>query len=151
MTSLTVLATGPLATVQDHGRPGYADLGVPGSGGADRGALALANRLVGNAEWAAVVETTLGGFRARVDADVLVAVTGADTVVRHNGVPAGLAALLPHGAVRRGTQRSVAGTAAQGCACVRTFVSVRSDLRVRHCRGDSRLDRLDTQVQGAAR
>ena len=92
MTSLTVLATGPLATVQDHGRPGYADLGVPGSGGADRGALALANRLVGNAEWAAVVETTMGGFRARVDADALVAVTGADTVVRHNGVPAGLAA-----------------------------------------------------------
>ncbi|HCF3252881.1 TPA: hypothetical protein NIB94_003169, partial [Pseudomonas aeruginosa] len=27
---------------------------------------------------------------------------------------------------------------------------MRSDLRVRHCRGDSRLDRLDTQVQGAA-
>ncbi|WP_257394571.1 hypothetical protein, partial [Enterobacter hormaechei] len=54
------------------------------------------------------------------------------------------------GAVRRGTKHSVAGTAAQGCACVRTFVSVRSDLRVRHCRGDSRLDRLDTQVQGAA-
>ncbi|MCW5177358.1 gluzincin family metallopeptidase, partial [Burkholderia cenocepacia] len=36
---------------------------------------------------------------------------------------------------RRGTQRSGAGTAAQCCACVRTFVSVRSDLRVRHCRG----------------
>ncbi|MFT4397474.1 biotin-dependent carboxyltransferase family protein [Gordonia lacunae] len=94
MTSLTVLAPGPLATVQDAGRPGYAHLGVPRSGAADRAARALANRLVGNAESAAVVETTLGGLRIRVDADVLVSVTGADTVVRRNAIPAGLAAAL---------------------------------------------------------
>ncbi|MFE0748455.1 biotin-dependent carboxyltransferase family protein [Gordonia sp. NPDC058843] len=94
MTSLTVLTTGPLATIQDAGRPGYADLGVPCSGGADRAALALANRLVGNEESAATVETTLGGLRFRVDADLLVAVTGADTVVRRNGIPAGLAAAI---------------------------------------------------------
>ncbi len=36
---------------------------------------------------------------------------------------------------RRGTQRSAAGAAAQCCACVRTFVSMLSDLRVRHCHG----------------
>ncbi|ATD69908.1 MULTISPECIES: biotin-dependent carboxyltransferase family protein [Gordonia] len=94
MTTLTVLATGPLATFQDLGRHGYAHLGVPASGGADRGSLTLANRLVGNDESAATIETTLGGLRIRVEGDVLAVVTGADTSVRHNGVPVGLAATV---------------------------------------------------------
>ena len=68
---------GPRATVQDLGRPGYARLGVGRSGAADRGALRLANRLVGNPEGAAAVELTLGGLCARFHASVLVAVTGA--------------------------------------------------------------------------
>lgn len=68
---------GPRATVQDLGRPGYARLGVGRSGAADRGALRLANRLVGNPEGAAALELTLGGLRARFRAPALVAVTGA--------------------------------------------------------------------------
>ncbi|MEO9327112.1 5-oxoprolinase subunit C family protein [Gordonia aurantiaca] len=97
MTSVTVLATGPLATIQDLGRPGYAHLGVPGSGGADRGALRLANRLVGNRESAATIETTLGGLRVRADGELLTVVTGADAVVRVNGAPVGLdAAVVLH-------------------------------------------------------
>lgn len=48
--ALTVLHPGPLTTMQDLGRPGLADQGVPRSGAADRPALALANRLVGSAE-----------------------------------------------------------------------------------------------------
>ncbi|WP_373996238.1 biotin-dependent carboxyltransferase family protein [Streptomyces sp. 6-11-2] len=63
---LEVLAPGPLATVQDLGRPGWAHLGVPGSGAADRDSLALANRLVGNPQDAAGIETTFGGLRVRV-------------------------------------------------------------------------------------
>lgn len=68
---------GPRATVQDLGRPGYAQLGVGRSGAADRGALRLANRLVGNREGAAALELTLGGLRARFSEPALVAVTGA--------------------------------------------------------------------------
>ena len=68
---------GPRATVQDLGRPGYAQLGVGRSGAADRGALRLANRLVGNREGAAALELTLGGLRARFGGAALVAVTGA--------------------------------------------------------------------------
>ena len=45
---LTVLASGPLATVQDRGRLGWAAIGVTRSGAADPIAAALANRLVGN-------------------------------------------------------------------------------------------------------
>src|SRR3712207_8813010 len=47
---------GPRATVQDRGRPGWAAIGVPRSGAADRASADLANRLVGNDAAAATVE-----------------------------------------------------------------------------------------------
>ncbi|WP_151773253.1 biotin-dependent carboxyltransferase family protein [Streptomyces abyssomicinicus] len=75
--ALEVLATGPLATVQDLGRPGLAAVGVGLSGAADRGSLRLANRLVGNEEGAAGVEVTFGGLSVRARRAVTVAVTGA--------------------------------------------------------------------------
>jgi biotin-dependent carboxylase-like uncharacterized protein len=74
---IEVLRTGPLATVQDLGRPGHAALGVGLAGAADRRALRLANRLVGNPEDAAAIEITFGGFAARFDAFARVALAGA--------------------------------------------------------------------------
>ena len=53
--ALEVLATGPLATIQDLGRPGHAAWGVGASGAADRASLRLGNRLVGNPEDAGAV------------------------------------------------------------------------------------------------
>lgn len=79
MTTLEVLSTGPLAVVQDLGRPGFAHLGVTRSGAADRRAHALANRLVANPDDRATIEVAMGGFAARVHGgDVDIAVTGAD-------------------------------------------------------------------------
>lgn len=77
MRALEVLETGPLATVQDLGRPGQAALGVGLSGAADRAALRLANRLVGNADGCAAIELTLGGLVVRAHDDLVVALTGA--------------------------------------------------------------------------
>jgi biotin-dependent carboxylase-like uncharacterized protein len=82
--SLTVLATGPLTTVQDGGRPGQGALGVGRSGACDRTAARLANRLVGNDPGAAVLEATLGGLVVRAGADLVVATTGARCSVAHN-------------------------------------------------------------------
>ena len=79
--TLTVLDPGPCTTVQDRGRPGWAHLGVPRSGALDAAAAALANRLVGNREGAAVLETTLGGVSVRAGAAMTVAVTGAEAPV----------------------------------------------------------------------
>ncbi|MGC5017435.1 biotin-dependent carboxyltransferase family protein [Micromonospora sp. DT47] len=79
---IEVLRAGPLTTVQDLGRPGWAHLGVPRSGALDPAALALANRLVGNPESAAGLEITLTGCELRPSRAVTVAVTGADAVVR---------------------------------------------------------------------
>jgi biotin-dependent carboxylase-like uncharacterized protein len=75
--SITVLATGASTTLQDAGRPGQAALGVGRSGACDRGSYRLANRLVGNAEDAAVLEVTFGGLRLRADDRVMIATTGA--------------------------------------------------------------------------
>lgn len=90
MTTLEILSTGPLASVQDLGRPGLAHLGVTCSGAADRRSHALANRLVANpADWA-TIEITLGGFSARVyGGSVDVAFTGAECPTRVDRTPFG--------------------------------------------------------------
>jgi biotin-dependent carboxylase-like uncharacterized protein len=75
--ALTVLATGPLTTVQDAGRPGQASLGIGRSGSCDRTAAALANRLVGNPLGAAVLEVTFGGLEVRAETELTVVTTGA--------------------------------------------------------------------------
>jgi biotin-dependent carboxylase-like uncharacterized protein len=89
---LTVLAPGPLATIQDDGRPRWASIGVTRSGAADREAAALAGRLVGNDPAAAVIEATAGGLRVRAGRTLLVAVTGAPALVTVDGRPAPFAA-----------------------------------------------------------
>ena len=46
--AVKVLKPGLSTTVQDLGRPGYYNIGIPLSGGMDLYALAAANLLVGN-------------------------------------------------------------------------------------------------------
>ncbi len=89
MTDLVVITSGSLTTVQDLGRAGHGDLGVPLSGAADRRALQLANRLVGNTDRAAGLEVTLGGLRLRSRRRLLIAVTGAPADARIDGVDRG--------------------------------------------------------------
>ncbi len=85
---LLVVDPGPFTTVQDLGRPGWAHLGVPCSGAADRSAAAEANRLVGNRPGAAVLEATLAGPSLRMGDARMVAVTGARADIRVDGMPA---------------------------------------------------------------
>lgn len=77
MTTIEVISPGPLTTIQDLGRAGWAQIGVPRSGAADRQSLRLANRLVGNDEGAAALETTLAGPQLRFAGTATVALTGA--------------------------------------------------------------------------
>lgn len=80
--AIEVVKPGALTTIQDLGRPGFADLGIPRSGAADRGSLKLANRLVGNAEGAAALECTLIGPSLLLHDDALIAITGAEISAR---------------------------------------------------------------------
>lgn len=103
---------GSLTLIEDLGRPGCAHLAVPRSGAADRPACIRANRLVGNADDAAVLEMTLLGPRLRFDDDALIALTGADLDARLDGAPVWLekaitvraGQVLACGAARRGVR-----------------------------------------------
>ena len=77
MSEIQVVAAGPLTTVQDRGRPGWAHIGVPPSGAADPAAFERGNRIVGNDPQAAALEATLAGPRLRFTDAAVVAVTGA--------------------------------------------------------------------------
>ncbi|WP_435817554.1 biotin-dependent carboxyltransferase family protein [Micromonospora sediminicola] len=102
---IEVLRAGPLTTVQDQGRPGWAHLGVPRSGALDPDALRLANRLVGNPEHAAGLEITLTGCVLRVTRAVTVALTGAPADVLVEWPPTGPATVPGPVAVDRRTDR----------------------------------------------
>lgn len=74
---LRIRDAGLQTLVVDRGRPGLASLGVSASGAADSGALARANRAVGNASAAAALELSHGGFEADVLGDAVVVLSGA--------------------------------------------------------------------------
>lgn len=135
-----VLATGPLTTVQDLGRPGHAHLGVGRSGAADRGAFRLANRLVGNPESAAALEVTFGGLRVRAHGDLLVALTGAPCPAVVTG-PGGRTREIGHRSVERlpGGATLRLGTPARG---LRTYLAVRGGLDVPRVLGSRSTDVL---------
>ncbi|GHJ21737.1 biotin-dependent carboxyltransferase family protein [Streptomyces albus] len=98
---LETLRPGALTTVQDLGRAGHAHLGVPRSGALDMAAHRLANRLLGNPETAATLETTLTGCAVRVLRPTVAVVTGAPCPVTVAGRPApwGQPVRVPAGAV----------------------------------------------------
>jgi biotin-dependent carboxylase-like uncharacterized protein len=94
---IVVDRTWALALLEDLGRAGLASLGVSPSGAADRTALRLANRLVGNPEGAAAIECQLGGLQVTARALHWVAVTGAPTEVLVNGRGVGSHSSIPLG------------------------------------------------------
>jgi biotin-dependent carboxylase-like uncharacterized protein len=124
---IEVLAAGPLTTVQDRGRPGWAHLGVPPSGAVDSNALALGNRLVGNDTGAAALEATLSGPRLRFRAAALVAVTGAETEASDRPLEVGAGEVLELGGFLNG---------------VRAYVSVRGGIDVEPVLGSRSTDLL---------
>lgn len=74
---LAVLRAGMFDTLQDLGRIGFQELGMPTAGAMDPVALRLANALVGNAEVLAALEVSVLGPELRIEADsVRLAVVG---------------------------------------------------------------------------
>jgi biotin-dependent carboxylase-like uncharacterized protein len=135
MTHLEVIAPGPLTTVQDLGRPGYAAVGVPESGALDQAALRLANRLVGNPESAAGLEATFGGLDVRAHGPVHLACTGAPAELRLDGAPA------PFGASIRVSDGSRLGLGVPPTG-VRTVLAVRGGIAAPALVGSASTDLL---------
>ncbi|PXY29823.1 allophanate hydrolase [Prauserella coralliicola] len=87
MSGLIVHTGGLYTTVQDTGRDGYYEIGMPPSGAMDQFSYRAANLLVGNPEGAAALEATYIGPELEFTDDRLVAVTGADVPVTLGGEP----------------------------------------------------------------
>lgn len=88
--ALYVINPGALTTVQDLGRTGYQAFGMPCSGVMDPRSYNAANELVGNTGGEAALELTLFGGSYRLEADAILAVTGADMEPLLNGTPCGI-------------------------------------------------------------
>ncbi len=75
---LKVIAQGVYASVQDMGRFGYANVGVPIAGTMDHDSAKLANLILHNAIGDAVIEITLGGSSFQFLKDTVICISGAD-------------------------------------------------------------------------
>jgi biotin-dependent carboxylase-like uncharacterized protein len=120
--SLRVVAASAGTSVQGLERFGYSAVGVSPGGATDRGALRLANRLVGNPQDAAGIEVLLGGLVIEAGERTAVAVTGAAVTVSVNGRVTAFGAPL---ALQPGDRLALA-TPASG---LRSFVAVRGGVR----------------------
>ncbi|MDD9302963.1 MAG: biotin-dependent carboxyltransferase family protein [Desulfobacter sp.] len=87
MKALKIIAPGPFTTVQDRGRFGFQQFGVPPCGMLDKEAGDLANLLVGNDPDAAVLEFTFSGGQMEALDEFDISVTGGDMGLSINQNP----------------------------------------------------------------
>ena len=98
--AIEVIKPGLATTVQDAGRVGYYNIGIPLSGALDQYSFRAANLLVGNDENAAVLECALLGPELRFLDDAIIAVAGSTMTPKLDGVTAATNEAI---AVRAGT------------------------------------------------
>ena len=83
--AIKVRQPGLLTTVQDTGRFGQYDIGMPPSGAMDVFSYQVGNYLVGNEEGAAGLEITYFGPEIEFTQDAVIAITGAELPPKING------------------------------------------------------------------
>lgn len=74
------------STIQDMGRFGYQEFGVPYSGAMDSYAAKIVNLLLGNDVNAAVLEMTMTGPTLQFDCSTVVCISGAEMSAKLNGL-----------------------------------------------------------------
>ena len=135
MTStLKVVNPGVYTTVQDLGRRGFQDVGVPVSGPLDRIGLQLANALVGNAAATPALEMLLQGPAFEVMADsVRIALAGCNGAINAGGdnarsIPAGTSVRLIRGDAFR-----IAQLGDSACA----YLAIEGGIELTQCLGSA--------------
>lgn len=81
-----VLTTGFYTSVQDCGRFGMQQYGVPVSGAMDLRSSAYANQIIGNDKSSAVLEITMTGPTLKFNEDTVICITGADMTAMCNDI-----------------------------------------------------------------
>ncbi|MGJ5642618.1 biotin-dependent carboxyltransferase family protein [Formosa sp. S-31] len=82
---IKVITPGFYSTIQDLGRFGFQEFGVPYSGVMDRQSAGIANGLLGNSKQDAVLEMTMTGATLQFLKDTLICISGADMGPTING------------------------------------------------------------------
>ena len=87
MSAIKILAPGGFTTIQDNGRFGYQQMGIPVCGVLDSFAFKGANILVGNDDNQAVLEITVMGPSLEFTKEMVIALTGAKMGMTLNDKP----------------------------------------------------------------
>jgi antagonist of KipI len=140
MGALVIVKPGLLTTVQDLGRYGHQESGVPVAGPMDVFSHRLANQLVGNNPDAATLEITLLGPELIAEADTTMAIGGAHFDVTCDDRPCPLSSSF---AVRKG-QRIKFGRIVQGA---RAYLAVAGGIQTAPVLG-SRATHLVSRMGG---
>jgi urea carboxylase len=123
--TIEVLVPGTQTTIQDWpGRIGYWAVGVPPSGPMDPLSFRLVNRLVGNDDDAAGIETTLSGPTLKFNTDTVVALGGAELIATLDGEPVPYWQAVP---VKTGQVLRLGGVQGPG---TRAYIAVRGGIDV---------------------
>jgi biotin-dependent carboxylase-like uncharacterized protein len=124
---LVLINPGLSTTIQDLGRRGYREWGVPAGGAFDRGSAAAANALVGNPPGCAVLELTLFGGLYEATVPLALALAGAPmaaSIAGAEGPPRRL--VVPQSFSMATGERLVLGGAAAGA---RAYLAVKGGWR----------------------
>lgn len=87
MSSIKILNPGLLTTIQDKGRWGYQQFGMSVAGVMDDFATRIANLLVENDQYEAILEVTLLGVEILFNCDEVISITGSNMNPKINGYP----------------------------------------------------------------
>ena len=130
MSRLKILTPGFLTTVQDSGRYGYRNYGMPLSGAMDFFSHMTGNLLTGNSPGEASLEITLTGPEIEFSGRTNIAVTGAEMNPMINGVPIPMWQSINVGRKDRLTfHYPLTGS--------RAYLSVAGGIKVQHVMGSS--------------
>ncbi len=123
--TIEVLSPGTQTTIQDWpGRLGYWAVGIPPSGPMDALSFCLANRIVGNDEGAAGIETTLSGPMLKFNTDAVVCLAGAELTATLDGAPVSYWQAI---SIKAGQVLKIGGVKGPG---VRAYIAVRGGIDV---------------------
>ncbi|WP_119459988.1 biotin-dependent carboxyltransferase family protein [Rhodospirillaceae bacterium SYSU D60014] len=138
--SLAVVAPGLHTTIQDRGRFGHQDVGMPVSGPLDDVGLRLANALVGNPPGMAALEILMQGPTLEVAAEsVRVALAGSGAGIEVLGEEARVVPSWRSITLRRGQSFRIRALADSACA----YLAVEGGFAIEPCLGS-----LSTYVRG---
>ncbi len=125
--SLIVLKPGLFTTVQDAGRIGYREWGVPTGGAFDQGSAGIANAIVGNDPDQAVLELTLLGGEYSAKSPLALGIAGAPMEARIESSDGAVRDLeIPSSVTLQAGDRLILGWAGEGA---RTYLAVRGGWR----------------------